>query len=174
MYWGYVLKKLFITCAICALLIAPAIYAQNDDTVSFHNFSWGTSLQDFKAKMGEPVHVETNNGLQSIIYDNIIVSGFPVFLLAYFSQNGLEGGTYYFHTFSMEELMRCYSQIQGELLEQFGPTKLFDGIIREMRPYESSWNLPGGYVYLKVNTRQNEPVMLWYSSPALTKRLFGS
>ena len=95
-------------------------------------------------------------------------------MLAYFSQNGLEGGTYYFHTFSLDELIKCYTDVQKELLERYGPTTLRDGIIREMRPYETSWNLPGGYVYLKVNTRQNEPVTLWYSSPALTRRLTGS
>jgi len=163
---------------VFALLIAPALYAQVETSfevnVVFHNFPWGTSLQEFTAKVGNPAHVEEIDGLRSLVYDNIQVSGYPVFMLAYFSQNGLEGGTYYFHTFSLDELMKCYSDVQKELLDLYGPTKLRDGIIREMRPYETSWNLPGGYVYLKVNTRQNEPVTLWYSSPAFTRRLTGS
>jgi hypothetical protein len=95
-------------------------------------------------------------------------------MVVYFSKNGLEGGTYYFHTFSLDELMQCYKDVQKELLEKYGPTVLCDGIIKEMRPYETSWNLKNGYVYLKVNTRQNEPVTLWYSSPYLTKKLMGS
>jgi len=173
---GCIIKKLPLI--IIALLITTALYAQSEDSfevnVTFHNFSWGTSLQEFTARMGNPAHVEEIDGLRSLVYDNIQVSGYPVFLLAYFSQNGLEGGTYYFHTFNLDELMKCYSDIQKELLERYGPTSLRDGIIREMRPYETSWNLPGGYVYLKVNTRQNEPVTLWYSSPALTRRLTGS
>jgi hypothetical protein len=102
------------------------------------------------------------------------MTGFTTYMLAYFSKNGLEGGTYYFLTENLDELMRCYTEVQKALLEQYGPTILCDGIIREMRPYETSWNLESGYVYLKVNTRQNEPVTLWYSSPALTKKIMGS
>jgi hypothetical protein len=131
-------------------------------------------MEEFTAKMGKPAHVDEYNGLQSLVYDNIKVSGYPVFMLAYFSKDGLEGGTYYFHTFSLEELMKCYTTVQKELLELYGSTDLREGIIKEMRPYETVWNLPGGYVYLKVNTRQNEPVTLWYSSPALTKKMFGN
>ena len=171
MEWGCTIKKLLI---IYALIIAPVLYAQTDVDVHFHGFPWGTSLQDFKAKMGNPVFTEEIDGLQSLVYDNLIISGYQAFMLAYFSQNGLEGGTYYFHTFSLDELMSCYTDVQKELLETFGPTNLCDGIIKEMRPYETSWeNLRSGYVYLKVNTRQNEPVTLWYSSPAFTQKLTG-
>ncbi|MCL2804832.1 MAG: hypothetical protein FWD26_02725 [Treponema sp.] len=157
--------------------MTAALYAQTDGppNVVFHNFPWGTSLRDFKAKMGEPVHAETNNGLQSLVYENVRVMGYTVFMLAYFSQNGLEGGTYYFNTASIEELMKCYTDMQNELKAQFGPTLLYEELLREMRPYETSWNLPTGYVYLKINTRWwNEPVTLWYSSPELTKKLRGS
>ena len=161
------MKKLLV---ICMLLVTATLFAQETNVV-FHGFPWGTSRQEFIAKMGNPAHIDEFNGLQSLIYDSLIVSGYPVFMLAYFSQNGLEGGTYYFHTFSLDELMKCYTDVQKELLEKYGPTNLRDGIIKEMRPYETSWNLSTGYVYLKVNTRQNEPVTLWFSSPALTKRL---
>ena len=140
----------------------------------FHNFPWGTSIQEFTAKVGKPGLKEEYNGLTSLVYENIQISGYPVFMLVYFSRNGLEGGTYYFHTFSLDELMKCYTDVQKELLAKYGPTQLCDGIIREMRPYETSWHLKGGYVYLKVNTRHNEPVTLWYSSPALTSQLTGS
>jgi len=153
------------------LLITAALYSQETE-VLFHGFPWGTSRQEFVAKMGNPAHTDEVNGLQSLVYDNLIVSGYPAFMLAYFSQNGLEGGTYYFHTYSLDELMKCYTDVQKELLAKYGPTNLRDGIIKELRPYETSWNnLSTGYVYLKVNTRQNEPVTLWFSSPALTKRL---
>jgi hypothetical protein len=94
-------------------------------------------------------------------------------MLAYFSKSGLQAGTYYFLTYDMDQLMRCYTEMRQEHLDRYGPTQLYDLISRELRPYESSWNLPGGYVYLKVNTRQGEPVTLWYSSPELTKQLFG-
>ena len=167
---GYFMKKLLV---IFALFIAAYLYAQDDAEVLFHDFAWGTSLQEFKSKMGNPVFTEEIDGLQSLVYDNLIVSGYQAFMLAYFSPNGLEGGTYYFHTYNLDELMKCYTDVQTELLEKYGPTNLCDGIIREMRPYETSWmNLDTGYVYLKVNTRVNEPVTLWYSSPALTERLF--
>jgi len=124
--------------------------------------------------MGNPSYEEDYNGLRSLVYDNIVVSGYPVFMLAYFSQTGLEGGTYYFNTRSLEELMRCYTDVQTDLLARYGSTLLCDMIYREMRPFETSWDLPGGYVHLSVNTRYNEPVTLWYSSPALTRRLMGS
>jgi len=171
------LKKILFV--ICVLAAATAVYAQANNAayqtdVGFHNFSWGTSMKDFTAKMGKPAHEDEYNGLKSLIYDNIEVAGYSVFMLAYFSNAGLEGGTYYFHTVNLDQLMQCYKDVQKELLAKYGPTVLCDGIIREMRPYESSWDLPGGYVYLKVNTRQNEPVTLWYSSPALTKKMLGS
>jgi hypothetical protein len=93
-------------------------------------------------------------------------------MIALFSENGLQGGTYYFNTSTVEELMRCYTDMQNELRTRFGPTVLFETLMREMRPYETSWNLPTGYIYLKINTRWlNEPVTLWFSSPELTSRL---
>jgi len=174
---GCTIKKLPLFIAM--LVVSTFVFAQSGVKVGFHDFPWGTSIEAFKAKIGNPVHVDEFNGLQSLIYEDIQVSGYPVFMLVYFSQNGLEGGTYYFHTFSLEELRNCYISVQAELVEQYGSTYLFDEMQgprgqREMRTYETSWNLPDGYIYLKVNTRNNEPVTLWYSSPALTRRLRGS
>jgi hypothetical protein len=154
------------------LVTTSALFAAED--VSFHNFPWGTSLEDFTAKVGKPAATEDHNGLKSLVYDNIEVSGYPVFMLVYFSNNGLEGGTYYFNTSSLDQLMKCYTDMQKKLLGQYGSTQLCDPITRERRPYESSWNLTSGFVYLKVNTRENDPVTLWYSSPTLTKQLTGS
>jgi len=165
------MKKILI---ICALAIAPALYANEAVNVSFHSYQWGTSMTEFKAKMGNPAYTEEIDGLHSLVYDNIRVLGYPVYMLVYFSDSGLEGGTYYFNTSTLDQLMQCYKDVQKDLIAKYGSTVLCDSIIREMRPYESSWDLPGGYVYLKANTRQNEPVMLWYSSPSLTKKLFGS
>jgi hypothetical protein len=158
-------------------MITSALYADDEIEVVFHGFPWGTSEREFTAKMGNPAHVDEINGLRSLVYDSIIVSGYPVFLLAYFSQSGLEGGTYYFDTFSYEERIQCYTDIRKELLERYGPTYLndiFSTTFREMAPYESSWNLSSGYVHLKVDTRRNDPVTLWFSSPVLTRILFGS
>jgi hypothetical protein len=168
-----IIKKLVFIGVICALAFAPALYAQ-EEAVDFHGFPWGTSMDAFVKKMGKPAHTDEINGLKSLVYDGLIVSGYPAFMLVYFSNKGLEGGTYYFHTHNLEQLMQCYTDVQAELTEKYGPTLLSDGIIKEMRPYETSWNLKTGYVYLKVNTRRNEPVTLWYSSPELTKKLFGS
>jgi len=142
-----------------------------EENVSFHNFSWGTSLDDFIKKMGKPVSVENINGLTSCIWESVMIQGYETYMLAYFSKSGLQGGTYYFLTYDMDELIRCYSEVRQELRNKFGPTRLFDGIIRELRPYECSWDLPGGYVYLKVNARRDEPVTLWYSSPELTNQI---
>jgi len=168
---GCTIKKLLL---IFALIISPALYANEEPEVVFHNFNWGTKMEDFTKKMGKPAYTEEIDGLQSLVYDNLTISGYQAFMVAYFSKNGLEGGTYYFNTFSLDELMQCYKDMQKELLGKYGPTVLCDGIIKEMRPYETSWNLKNGYVYLKVNTRHNEPVTLWYSSPYLTKKLMGS
>jgi len=159
------------------MVIAVALHAEAQAAVTFHGFSWGTSLQTFTARMGNPAYQEEVNGLRSLVYDNVEFSGYPVFLIAYFSQTGLEGGTYYFNTFSYEERIQCYTNIRRELIERYGSTYLndiFSSTFREMAPYESSWDLPDGYVHLKVDTRRNDPVTLWYSSPALTRILFGS
>jgi len=142
--------------------------------VTFRDFAWGTSQEEFIRKMGNPISREEINGLTSLVWENIIVNGYKTYMLAYFSKDGLEGGTYYFLTNDLDELMRCYNDIRNELREKFGPTRIFNGIIREMRPYHCVWDLPGGYVHLRVNTRQGDPVTLWYSSPALTKQLTGS
>ena len=167
---GYSMKKLPLF--IIAFLAAGFLYAQERQAVQFHNFPWGTSLRDFKAKMGEPAHAESLNGLHSLIYENVSLSGFKAFIIAYFSANGLEGGTYYFNTVTPDESMRCYSDMQTDLLLKYGSTPLYEVLLREMRSYESSWNLPSGYIYLKINTRWwNEPVTLWFSSPELTRKL---
>jgi hypothetical protein len=155
--------------------------------VVFHNFPWGTSIREFTARVGKPGLTEEFNGLTSLVYQNITISGYPVYMLAYFSKNGLEGGMYYFDNFGLEEVMKCYTEMQNELLAKFGPTNLqtifqgqfdpaevLDPIRKEPRLYETSWNLKNGYVYLKVNTRLNEPVTLWFSSPALTSQMRGS
>jgi hypothetical protein len=154
------------------LAVSQTLFAQGE--VGFHGFPWGASLDAFTKRAGKPASTSEYDGLTALIYDNIVILEYPVFMLVYFSKNGLEGGTYYFHTFSLDELMKCYTEVQKGLLERFGPTRLCDSIIREMRPYETSWELQDGFVYLKVNTRQNEPVTLWYSSPALTKKILGS
>jgi len=165
------MKKFFV---ILAFVNLTALYAQGETNVVFHNFAWGTSLQDFTTKMGKPAHVDNINGLQSLVYDNLIVSGYRTFMVAYFSKDGLEGGTYYFNTFSYDELVNCYKNVQKELTALYGPTSLSDMIFKESAPYESLWKLNSGYIHLKVDTRRNEPVTLWYSSPALNKILFGS
>jgi hypothetical protein len=169
--WGCTIKKLLI---ICVLVIAPALHVEAQAGVVFHGFSWGTKIQEFTARMGSPVYVDEYDDLQTLIYENIAVLGYSAFMLVYFSENGLEGGTYYFNTFSFDELTRCYINVQRQLLSLYGSSTVStyqDETFREMRPYETIWDLPGGYVYLKVNTRENEPVTLWYSSPALTGRI---
>ena len=123
--------------------------------------------------MGKPLSREKNNDLDSLIWEGVIINGYTTYMQAYFSNKELQGGTYYFLTYDMEQHMKCYSEMRQELRNRFGPTFLFDGIINELRAYEISWNLPGGYVHLKVNTRLGEPVTLWYSSPELTKKIFG-
>jgi hypothetical protein len=154
------------------LVLAAAAYSA--ENVGFHNFTWGTSLEEFTAALGTPVAKEKIDGLTSLAYENIEVSGYLTFMMVYFSESGLEGGTYYFVTKDQNDLMDCYRLLQRGLINQYGPTGLLDEILKEMRPYESAWNLEGGYVHLKVNTRRNEPVTLWYSSPALTKKLLGT
>jgi len=149
----------------------PAKYETN---VTFHNFPWGTSMEEVIKKMGHPVSREyVDNDLYSLVWENVEVNGYITYMLCYFNKSGLQGGTYYFLTYTMDELMKCYNDMKQELRNRYGPTVLFDVITKELRPYECSWNLPGGYVYLKVNTYKDDPVTLWFSSPELTKQLFG-
>jgi hypothetical protein len=160
--------------------MSMALYAQEEElTVKFHNFPWGTSIEAFKAKMGNPVHVETNNGFQSFVYEDISIAGYRAFMVVYFSKKGLEGGAYYFDTNNLEELMMCYTAVQDDLIVQYGavpppPAGRYEKLLSEMRTYESCWDLPSGYIHLKVNTRRSDPVTLWISFPTLTGILDGS
>jgi hypothetical protein len=170
MYRGCIIKKLLL------VLIFPfaSLYAADFETdVSFRNFPWGTSMEEFIRQTGDPISREEINGLVSLAWANVDVKGYTTFMVAYFSRDGLQGGTYYFLTRDMDELTRCYGEMRQELRDRYGPTWLFNGMIKELRPYECSWHLSGGYVYLKVNTRTGEPVTLWYSSPELSQQLFG-
>ena len=178
------LKKLLLLFLLSAGVYASALYAADknpkteepvtyETNVTFRDFPWGTSMEEVIKKMGKPVSREEVNGLVSLVWEGVIVNDYETYMLAYFSKAGLQGGTYYFLTYTMDELMECYSAVRQELRDRYGPTNLFDGIIRELRPYESSWDLPGGYVYLMVNARLGDPVTLWCSSPELTKKLFG-
>jgi len=177
---GCTIKKLPIF--ICTLFMTTALYAQTqaqeEVTVKLHNFAWGTSIEAFKAKMGNPIHVETSNGFQSLIYKDISVAGYNAFMVAYFSKKGLEGGAYYFDTNNLEELMKCYTAVQDDLITLYGSAPPSAGrvekLLAEMRTYESCWELPSGYIHLKVNTRKSDPVTLWISFPTLTKILDGS
>jgi hypothetical protein len=177
---GQIIKKLLFACLLP--LMAAFLYAEEEQAeepvvyetnVVFRDFPWGTSIAEFIKKMGKPISREEVNGLVSLAYENIEVNGFTTYMLALFSKSGLEAGTYYFVTNDLDELMRCYNELRQQLRDRYGPTYLFDGIIRERRPYECSWDLPGGYVHLKVNTRQGDPVTLWVSSPALTNKILG-
>lgn len=158
--------------------MVPCIFAQDaaeEAEVNFHGFPWGTSITEFTATMGRPVHTDQINGLQSLVYDNLLVSGYQAFMVVYFSANGLEGGTYYFNTFSLDELIQCYTNLQTELLEKYGDTVLRHPIFKEPFPYESQWNhLRSGNIRLRVDTRRNDPVTLWFSSPNLTNILRSS
>jgi hypothetical protein len=180
---GFIIKKylLFFLLPLTALSIyaadkerkaeEPLVY---ETDVTFRNFPWGISMDEVIKKMGKPVSREEFNGLASLVWQDVDVNGYTTFMLFYFSpKGGLQGGTYYFVTRDQDEFTRCYGEIQQELREHYGPTLLFDVIIRELRPYESSWDLPGGYVYLRANARLGEPVTLWYSSPELTTKVFG-
>jgi hypothetical protein len=151
-----------------------ATLSAHETDVDFRGLPWGTSVDDFIRKMGRPpVSREQVNGFDSLLWENIELNGYLTYMIAYFSPNGLQGGTHYFVTYSMDEEIACYSQLRQQLRDRFGPTFLFDGMIKELRPYECSWTLSGGYVYLMVNARQGDPVTLWYSSPELTERVFG-
>jgi hypothetical protein len=172
-YRGYNIKKLLL------VLIFPfaSLYAVDFETnVSFRDFPWGTSMDEFIRRTGNPISREETNGLVSLAWENIDVNGYRTCMIAYFSGSGLQGGTYYFLTSNMDELKTCYSKMQQELGNRYGPTELpFDNIlnIRELRPYESAWLLPSGYVHLKVDTRKGEPLALWYFSRELSRQVFG-
>ena len=176
MEMGYTMKKLLII--ISMLLMAAALSAQNEVRVSFHNFTWGTSIDTFKARMGNPLFTERSGGYQSLIYENVQIANNRALLVAYFSHNGLEGGMYYFNASGLSDIMMCYESIQKELVTLYGlppaaPEGRYEELLREMRTYESCWILPGGYIHLKVNTRTGDPVTLWISFPTLTEILDG-
>jgi len=170
-------KLLFIlTAVLLTSAMSAALYAKEKANISFHNFEWKTSMTAFIAKMGNPVHTAEANGFQSLIYEKIPFAGYNTYMIAYFSKNGLEGGAYYFDTKNMDELKKCYSTVQSELITHYGqvppaPAGRYDVMLRETRTYQTCWNLPDGYVLLKVNTKTNDPVTLWVSFPTLTKML---
>jgi hypothetical protein len=161
------------------VLIFPfaSLYSADLETnISFHNFPWGTSMEEFIRQTGNPVSGEEINGIISLAWENINVNGYSTCMIAYFSRSGLQGGTYYFLTRGMDELTQCYREMRQELADRYGPTRLlFDNIlnIRELRPYESAWLFPGGYVHLKVDTRKGEPIALWCLSRELSQQIFG-
>jgi len=156
-------------------LSLAAVYANGYETEpALRGFAWGTSMEAVVAGMGQPVSREEVDGFVSLLWENVEMGGFLAFMLAYFSPAGLQGGVFYFRTYTMDETMRCYADLQRELLQRYGPTRILDTITRELRPYATSWNLAGGMVRLRVNTREWEPVTLWYSSPELTAHVFGN
>ena len=162
------IKKLLL---ILTLMIA-AQGAQAAD-LTFQGFPWGTSMETFVARMGQPVSRDQTEGFVSLLWENVFFLGFRSFMVAYFSSDGLQGGIYYFLTNSMDETIRCYSDLQRALFGRHGETPVFDAIGRELRSYASSWTLPSGLARLRVDTRNGDPVTLWYSSPELTRAVLG-
>ena len=176
---GLIIKKILL------LFLLPlfSLYPQNrgqtpeepvyETNVTFQDFSWGTSMENVIRRMGNPVSREEVDGLVSLVWENVRVNEYTAFMIAYFSPSGLQGGTYFFLTDSRDEIIRCYRTMRDELRIRHGSTYLFDSIIWDSPPWESSWNLPGGYVYLKASTQRGDPVTLWFSSPYLTAHIFG-
>jgi hypothetical protein len=152
---------------------APGAPAVPETDVTFRDFRWGTSMEDVIRRMGNPVSREEVDGLVSLVWENVRVNEYTAFMIAYFSPSGLQGGTYFFLTNSRDEIINCYRAMRDELRIRHGSTYLFDSIIWDSPPWESSWHLPGGYVYLKASTQRGDPVTLWVSSPDLTARIFG-
>ena len=159
------------------MLALSALHAETDyqTEVTFRGFPWGTSMEEFISQAGRPISREEINGLVSLVWENVEVNGYMTYMLAYFSPSGgLQGGTHYFLTYDLDELMACYTELQHELRDTFGPTLLYLDILREIRHFECFWNLPGGSVHLKANIRLDVPVTLWFASPELTQLLAGS
>jgi hypothetical protein len=123
--------------------------------------------------MGQPIHRDEVDGITSLVWENVFVSGYKTYMLAYFTKSGLQGGTYYFLTYDMDQLMKCYTEMKQELRSRYGPTDYFRDIFRELREYECLWELSGNYVHLKTNTRRDEPVMIFYLSSELATIIFG-
>jgi hypothetical protein len=169
---GFIIKKLlFVFLLPLAFVFASeAVYETN---VTFQNFPWGTSQEEFIKKMGQPINREEEDGLVSLVWENVFVFGYKTYMLAYFTKDGLQGGTYYFLTYDMDQLMKCYTEMQQELRDRYGPTSLYRPIQKELRHYECLWNVSGNYVHLKTNTRQGEPVKIFYLSPELARIIFG-
>ena len=166
---------------LIVLFMAAALFAQTggnpvSNVITFHGFTWGTSIDTFRARMGNPAFVENSGGFQALVYENAQFAGNRALMVAYFSSTGLEGGIYYFNAAGLEDIMMCYDSVQKELVLTYGPTPpapagRYEPLMREMRSYETCWMLSGGYVHLRVNTRTNEPVTLWISFPTLTEIL---
>ena len=165
--------KKFLPIFVLSIASLCANATAHGTELTFRGFPWGTSMEEVIGRMGPPMSRDQVDGFVSLVWDNVEVSGYRAFMLAYFSDAGLQGGVYYFITNSLDETMRCYEDLQRILLGRHGPTPVFDRITRELRPYASTWNLPDGLVRLRVNTRQGDPVTLWYSSPKLTRHVLG-
>ena len=169
--WEFVIKKLLFVFFLPLL----SVYANDYETnVTFQNFPWGTSQEEFIKKMGQPINREEKDGLASLVWENVFVNGYKTYMLAYFTKTGLQGGTYYFLTYDMDQLIRCYTEMQQDLRNRYGPTSLYRPIQKELREYECLWNVSGNYIHLKTNTRQDEPVTLFYLSPELARQVLGN
>jgi len=169
--WGYIIKKLFLVFLfpLVSVFAKDIVYETN---VTFQNFPWGTSQEEFVKKMGQPIHREEADGIASLVWENVFVFGYKTYMLAYFTKSGLQGGTYYFLTYDMDQLKKCYTEMRQELRDKYGPTDLYREILKELRDYECLWELSGNYVHLKTNTRQGEPVTIFYVSPELAGIIF--
>ena len=174
---GYIINKFLLV----LLLPLFALHPQNRDqaprapetNVTFRDFRWGTSMENVIRVMGNPVSREEVDGLVSLVWENVDVNRFTAYMIAYFSPSGLQGGSYFFLADSRDEIIRCYIEIRNDLRNRYGSTYLFDIIRTDAPPWESSWRLPGGYIYLKATAQRGDPVTLWFSSPELTARIFG-
>jgi len=169
----FAIKKLFLV-ILLPLATVFANEAVSETNVTFQNFPWGTSQEEFIKKMGQPITRNEQDGIVSLFWENVFVLGYKTYMLAYFSEKGLQGGTYYFLTYDMDQLMKCYTEMRQELRNKYGPTNLYHPIQKELRHYECFWNVSGNYVHLKTNTRRGEPVTLLYLSPEFAKKISDS
>ena len=133
---------------ILVLFIASTLSAQDEPLrereLTFRDFPWGTSKEEFIAKEGEPFERIKDISLEDLIYDNVIVSSYECVMVVRFLNNELIQGKYCLKLSSPESAKNCYDDLSEKLIFVYDtPDYAEDNYF-----HSSFWNFTGGDISL--------------------------
>ena len=176
MYTKSIKNKSLLFCILISVplySVFPEGMIEKQGEIKFRDFPWGTSIEEFVRKEGQPDEIEEKED-KILTYQNIKVAGYDAMMTASFSANELAGGAYAIKCETKESFQECSKDIDEKLSIMYGmnPAREDHDILKL-----SLWRYTGGIITLMTINNPDDDigaVTIMYFSPALAREVLGS